>query len=236
VTALLAAAVLSAACPSTLEPEGRADAACKLLEQQGQPPAPDRLLLNALLDQPEFSRARNRNGNVAALLLKRFWAWLQGMLETQEATEFAKFAPYLVLGLAFMGVLAGVLRLRFRRSPKAKSQTAGGPEPLKLDAPQEHLSRARALLTSSPREAIREGLLALLSSLERRRYARPDRVKTNRELCAELPQRGAPEPLVREVSGQLGWYDHAFYSLSEVDPAQAKQFIEGIEAHVARSP
>ena len=127
VTALLAAAVLSAACPSTLEPEERADAACKLIEQQGQPPAPDRALLNALLDQPEFSRARNRNGNVAALLLKRFWAWLQGHAGDAGGDGVREVRAVPRAGAGVHGSAGGRAAAAVRRSPKAKSQTAGGP-------------------------------------------------------------------------------------------------------------
>jgi hypothetical protein len=228
-SALLAALVLHASCPSGLEPEARAEAACALLAQKTPAPAPDRALLNALLDEPEFSRARNKNANVAAVLLKRFWDWLKRLLETKEASAYARLTPYLVLGVAFAAALLGALRLRRRRDPKRPAgAVARGAAALTLDAPGEHLERARALLATVPRQAIREGLLALLSSLERRRLARPDRVKTNRELWAELPGRGAPEALVNAVGARLNWYDRAFYSLAEVDAAEARAFIDGV--------
>jgi hypothetical protein len=229
--------VLHASCPSPLEPEERAQAACELLAEQSVRPAPpDRALLTALLDQPEFKRARNRNANTLLILARRAWDWVQSLLERREATEFAKLAPYIVLGVAFLAVLFGVLQLRKRRQPRSSAGAAArGAAPLALDAPHEHLARARALLGQRPREAIREGLLALLSSLERRRLARPDRVKTNRELCAELPERGAPEALVREVGARLSWYDRAFYSLADVDAGEARAFIDGVET-LARSP
>jgi hypothetical protein len=236
VSALLLTLVLHATCPSPLEPEERAQAACDLLAQQKRAPPPDRALLMALLEEPEFSRARNRNSNAAMILWKRFWAWVQELLETKQASEFARVAPYIVLAAAFTGVLFGVLQLRRRRKPERTTAAAVQPSPLELEAPDTHLARARSLLGTSPREAIREGLLALLSSLERKKLARPDRVKTNRELCAELPQRGAPEPLVREVGARLSWYDRAFYSLAAIDAGEARAFVDGVEALVDRSP
>jgi hypothetical protein len=228
VSALLLTLVLHSTCPSALEPEERAQAACDLLAQQKRAPAPDRALLLALLEEPEFSRARNRNSNALMILWKRFWTWLQELLETKQASEFAQVAPYIVLAVAFIGVLFGVLQLRRRKKPGRTAAKTPGAAPLALEAPDAHLARARTLLGTSPREAIREGLLALLSSLERKRLARPDRVKTNRELCAELPQRGAPEPLVREVGARLSWYDRTFYSLAAVDAGEARAFVEGV--------
>jgi hypothetical protein len=54
-------------------------------------------------------------------------------------------------------------------------------------------------------------------------------VKTNRELAAELPGRGAPEALVREVERLVRWYDGAFYSLAPVPSAEAARFVEDVE-------
>jgi hypothetical protein len=100
---------------------------------------------------------------------------------------------------------------------------------LRLDSPGEHLARARTALASQPREAIREGLLALLSSLEAKRLARPDRVKTNRELVGELPGRGASAHLTGEVERLVGWYDRAFYSLEPVPADDAARFVAEVE-------
>ena len=57
-------------------------------------------------------------------------------------------------------------------------------------------------------EAIREGLLSLLSTLERRRFARPDRVKTNRELADELAALAAePTTLFAQARKVQVWLD-----------------------------
>ena len=128
-------------------------------------------------------------------------------------------------------VLWGLLRFWRWRRPVTPPVSASGEAAarLELDAPREHLQRAREALASSPREAIRQGLLALLSTLEERQLARPDRVKTNRELAAELPGRGAPAPLVHEVERLVRWYDRTFYSLSPVPPDEAATFVADVE-------
>ncbi|MFY2557999.1 DUF4129 domain-containing protein [Corallococcus terminator] len=187
--------------------------------------------LKDVLDRPEFARARQRHGDVVKQLLRKLEAWLEGLFESREAQGFAVATRAVMLGCAIALVLWGALKLRslrLRRSVVA----AGVSEPgaaLVLDAPPEHLKRARTALASDAREAIREALLGLLSSLEERRLARPDRVKTNRELAAELPSRGAPASITREVERLVSWYDHAFYSLTPVPEAEATRFVEAVE-------
>jgi hypothetical protein len=227
VTGLLLIAALSA-CPEAagLERPEQQEAACALAQRRAA--APDRGTLSRVLAEPEFARARDRNANVFAVLWERFFAWLKHVFQTQEAATFAKAAPFTVLTLAFAIALLALLRFaRFRRLPRPD----GGPAslaPLALKPPPEHLANARGLLATAPREAIREGLLALLSSLERRDLARPDRVKTNRELCAELPARGADSALVAEVRLLVDWYDLAFYSLAPVSLSEARTFVEDV--------
>lgn len=99
-----------------------------------------------------------------------------------------------------------------------------------FEAPAAHLTRAKALLDSDPREAIRQGLYALLSLLEQQRWARPDRVKTNRELADALPARGAPFELAATVTRMLGWYDGAFYSRAPVTRPEAERFINDVDS------
>jgi hypothetical protein len=90
------------------------------------------------------------------------------------------------------------------------------------------------MLGSAPREAIREALLCLLSSLERQRFARPDRVKTNRELAEELAGRGAPPALVSAVTSLFTWFDRAFYSLEAVPADEARRFLDDVRGLVER--
>jgi hypothetical protein len=127
-----------------------------------------------------------------------------------------------------------VVLARRRRRPAAEaSRRPGQAGELVLDAPAVHLERARAAVASAPREALREGLLALLSSLEVRRLARPDRVKTNRELVDELPARGAPAALTAAVAQLVAAYDVGFYSLAPVSEQEARRFLAGVEPLVA---
>ena len=191
----------------------------------------DRARLEEILSRPEFAQARQRQGDVLQRLLRMVRAWLEELLQTRGAQSFATSTRTLVLVLGIAVVLFTALRLRsWRRAP---TKRAGGPDaapvPMRLDPPGEHLKRARAALTSQPRSAIREGLLALLSSLESRRLARPDRVRTNRELVEELPARGAPAHVTGEVERLVRWYDRAFYSLEPVPTEDAARFVDEVE-------
>ncbi len=195
-------------------------------------PRSDKERLEEILSRPEFAQARQRQGDALQRLVRRALAWLEEMLQTQGAQSFATSTRTLVLVLAFVVVLFTVLRLRhWRRGPVRRGQAGGGTETEArvLDSPGAHLARARAALSGRPREAIREGLLALLSSLEVRRLARPDRVKTNRELVGELPGRGASARLTQEVERLVRWYDQAFYSLEPVPEEDAARFVEEVE-------
>ncbi|RKH74120.1 DUF4129 domain-containing protein [Corallococcus interemptor] len=188
--------------------------------------------LRAILDRPEFARARQRNSDLLTRLLHELQNWLEGLFESRGAQGFAVATRAVMLGLALAVVLFGVLRVRWRRNRKAVTTPGveGEAAPLELDTPGEHLGRARtALETEDAREAIREGLLGLLSTLEQRKLARPDRVKTNRELAAELPSRGAPARVTGEVERLVGWYDQAFYSLEPVSREEATRFVESVE-------
>jgi hypothetical protein len=198
--------------------------------------APDRL--RAILDRPEFSQARKRNTDLLQRLLRQVDAWLSGFFQSRGAQSFAVVTRAIMLGVALAVVLWGALWFRRWRRP-AKAQTrvnTAGAAPLVLDSPREHLQRARDALAADTREAIRQGLLALLSTLEERKLARPDRVKTNRELAAELPGRGAPGPLVQEVERLVRWYDRTFYSLSPVPPEEAARFVADVERLHASPP
>ncbi len=99
-----------------------------------------------------------------------------------------------------------------------------------LDEPIVHRERAEALVANDPRAAIREGLLSLLSMLERKRLARPERTRTNQELAEDLPRNGAPPELVQKVTPLFAWFDRAFYSLSAVTPDEAREFLDHVNA------
>ncbi len=188
----------------------------------------DRARLGAILDRPEFSTARRRDSDLIERLFARLQAWFLSLLGTSEAQSFSEASRMAVLALALAAAVGATLRLltsRGRRlSPRRAEAHAAR---LPLEDPAVHLAAAMAALDSEPREAIRQGLLCLLSALERARLARPDRVKTNRELAAELPERGAPVELCGEVERLFDWYDRAYYSLEPVPGAGARAFVEG---------
>ncbi|MDP1822018.1 MAG: DUF4129 domain-containing protein [Archangium sp.] len=212
-------------------PEQRQAAACDLLSQPA-PPAVDRATLSPLFERSGFERARQRNTGAVHALLAQLEHWIRKLLESSGAETYSNVTRVVVLVLAL--VIGGGVTLRFlsrrrQRQPATTTRALLAPA-LVLDDPATHLARAETMLAAAPREAIREALLSLLSALERRRFARPDRVKTNRELALELPARGAPPELVRTVAPLFTWFDRAFYSLEAVPPAEAKRFIDDVRA------
>ncbi len=212
----------------------RAKAACALKSRFSGPliePA-NRQRLKEILDRPVFAEARKRNPDWLARWLNRLSEWLSSLFEAEGAQTFASFTRALVLGLALAAAVAGAIRLARRRPrvTKAPAHPTATVNAERLEDPAVHLSLAQDALGRDPREAIRQGLLALLSWLERRRLARPDRAKTNRELAHELPQRGASAELSDAVGRLLRWYDVAFYSLSPVQAPEARDFLQQVSS------
>lgn len=210
-----------------LTPDQRATA-CGLLAAPAPAPTLDRAALEAIYTRDGFERARQRNSGAFQAFLAQLKAWFDRFIGSSGAETYSNITRVLVLALALAIGLGVTLRLLNRRREarvKTPEQTARS---LELDDPAVHRARAEGLLDSQPREAIREGLLSLLSSLERRRFARPDRVKTNRELADELPARGAPAEVVRAVAPLFSWFDRAFYSLDPVPPDEARRFLADV--------
>jgi hypothetical protein len=235
-TPVLVTLLLAAPCEhpalGTLSPRQQ-EAACRLLMQPSGAVA-DRAALEAVYRRDGFERARNRTGGALQAYLAQLRAWLERLFETSGAETYSNVTRVVVLFLASLAGLYAAARFARRRRTQRAAAVAEGPAPLTLDVPAVHLERARAALAGDPREAIREGLLALLSHLERERLARPDRVKTNRELAQELPARGASPALAETVARLLAWYDGAFYSLEPVAPDAARRFVDEV-AGLART-
>lgn len=209
-------------------PEARRDAACELLSQM-PPEGLAVATLPPIYDRPGFERARQRNSGALQAFMAQLRRWFEKFFESSGAETYSNITRVLVLIVAL--VIGGGVTLRFlgrRRQRVMPVALAPGSTALQLDDPTAHLARAESLLGTAPREAIREGLLSLMSSLERRRFARPDRVKTNQELTAELPARGAPEALVRQVTPLFAWFDRAFYSLEAVPAPEARRFLDDV--------
>ena len=167
--------------------------------------------------------------------LRALW---ESLLDRREAATFSEWTRVGVLGLAVAVVLGAALRIRRRigagrTSPRRAEAPA---EPLVLDAPEVHFAHARRAVGEGgdPREGIRQALLALLSVLERQRWARPDRVRTNRELASELPSRGAPAEVSREVDRLVHWYDRTYYSLEPVSSVEAERFLHDVAQFESR--
>ncbi|MDP1918432.1 MAG: DUF4129 domain-containing protein [Myxococcales bacterium] len=232
---LLVIALLAAPCPeaegSSLSTEQQVTL-CALVQPGGQgSTGPSREALGELYSRPVFLKAHSGQ---AGDLLKRLKAWLETVFETSEAETYSNLTRVFVLVLAAFVVVATVARLAGRRLAKrTKTQTPERQE-LELADPSHHLARARGLAPSDARAAAREGLLAILAALERQRLARPDRVKTNRELARELPERGASPELVTAVTTQLTWFDRAWYSLEPLDAARVNAFLDEASALVLR--
>jgi hypothetical protein len=213
----------------------RQAAACTLLARPA-PGAVDRVALEAVYQRPGFERARARETNVARALLAQLRAWLERLFETTGAQTYSNVTRVAVLFATMVAGLSAALRFAARRRKARFAATTPAAAPLSLATPEVHLARARAALADEPRGAIREGLLALLSHLERQRLARPDRVKTNRELARELPGRGATDGLTTAVTRLLDWYDEAFYSLKPVAPDAARRFLDEVAALARAEP
>ncbi len=233
---LLAVTVAEAPCAGVdAAPDATQSPLCRLSEQPADPQNPQLADLTSIFSRPEFKQARERNTGALQVWLNRLKAWLMEIFGSSAAATFSDVTRLLVLfGGALVAVMVG-LRF-FRRGARTLTvhTDAGQTQSLNLDDPAVHLERARALLSAQPREATREGLLALLSTLERHRLARPDRVKTNRELVAELPSKAAASGIVDAVTSSLTWYDRAYYSLEPIEMAQAQQFIESVSALTRR--
>lgn len=214
---------------STLDDEAQVSA-CRLLATPESTAALDRSALEAIYSRRGFESARQRNTGAFQAFLAQLRVWFESLFESSVAETYSNVTRVLVLIVAIAVGTAVTLRFLGRRRRKALETTTREARAiaLELDDPSVHRDRAQALLASDPRAAIREGLLSLLSSLERKRYARPDRVKTNRELAAELPARGAPTELVTAVAPLFAWFDRSFYSLEAIAPEDARRFLDDV--------
>jgi hypothetical protein len=212
----------------------RLKSTCKLLGHELPPPARiDRGLAVSILSRPEYD-LRSRDEQFLARLFQRIWTWLRDVFAESElvqkgAVSFrAAFLVATCLALAYLAWRLARTRLARRR--------AAGPTSLGtivLDDPARYEQDAGgALERGDGREAIRSGLLSLLATLERVRLATPGRAATNREVAEHVEARGGPASLVGSVRSLVGFYDRAWYSLSQVPLDEARRFVG--EARAAR--
>lgn len=227
---VLATAVAPCDDPSVgaLNGEGQ-QLACSLLSRTQTPV--ETASLDELYAREGFERARERNSGAFEAFLAQLKAWFDRIASTTGAETYSNVTRIVVLGLALaLGAYVTLLALRRRSAAIERQVDASTPVELALEDPTIHRARATSLLETDPRGAIREGLLWLLSSLERRRLARPDRVKTNREIKAELISRGADPSLIATLTPLFTWFDRAFYSLDPVTTDDARGFLKALEA------
>ncbi|MGV3623754.1 MAG: DUF4129 domain-containing protein [Archangium sp.] len=182
--------------------------------------------LASIYERDGFERARERNSGALQAWLAQARAWFLALFETRGAETYSNITRIAVLVAAIALTVLVIVRVRRRRREIAASKTTTVETALELDDPAIHRARAEALLAEDPRESMREALLSVLSMLERRRLARPDRTRTNRELSAELPANGAPPELVAQVAPLFTWFDRTFYSLAAVAPDEARRFLD----------
>ncbi|MBX7116453.1 MAG: hypothetical protein K1X64_19165 [Myxococcaceae bacterium] len=235
---LLLALAVSADCDSPLTQglnEAQRGTVCATLTRPAAPATVDRSALENIYARERFQTARDRNSGLMERFGQRFFEWLGGLFETSGAARYANSTRFIVLFLAALAVVVGVLRgwnqRRQRSTTLHHAEEKSNPAPLLLASPATHIARARSLLATDARAALREGLFALLSHLESERWARPDRVKTNQEVSQELATRGAPDELTHSVSELMRRYDDLFYSLEPVPTQAATDFIALVEAH-----
>lgn len=210
---------------------------CRWLLEGAPKPEVDPALLEAIFADPSLAGARERGSGSLEHLWELLFDWLLSLVESSGAAGFAGWTRTLVLAGAVL--LLVWLALRWIRGRRASE--VGAPLPLAaeaaavevLDLPSRHLARGREATASAPREAIRQGLLALLSGLEDAGVIPPGRVRTNRELAQALPSSGASDAEVAGLTELLAWYDRAFYSLAAVAPAEANRFLDRIEVHLS---
>ena len=189
--------------------------------------------LAAVLDRPVFSGARDRAPHAFGQAWERLKAWVLSLLEDRTTNTLASGIRWLVLGLA--ATLAGAALWRtWARRRAGDEASAGPPAPVlsRLSPPTDHLRAARASLPGDPRGALREGLLALLSGLERAGWLSAGRTLTNRELSSAIADR----PGADEAGALLRGFDRRYYSLERVGAEDAARFLSSVESACARMP
>jgi hypothetical protein len=212
------------------------EAGCALLEQPA-PASPELPPLASIYERPGFERARERNSGALQAWLAQARAWLARLFESTGAERYSSATRVLVLALALAFVLGAGLRWRRRREP------VGTPVPHASTGAEagaaswrDHLAAAERERERAPREALRLAALALVAWLEASRLARPDRVKTNRELVGELAARGATAELSSRVEALLTRFDERFYSLAPISPNEAQDFVAALRGLTGSSP
>jgi len=197
----------------------------------------DRARLVAILSRPEYD-LHARDEQLLARLLARAWTWLRDVFVQSELVQQGAIslrAVFLIAtALAAAWAALRLSRVRLTRRRRALPDDLGSI--IVLDDPARYNAGARqALQKGEAREAIRLGMLALLSTLERMRLCTPGRAATNREIAEHVELRGAPQDLSLSLRDLFGWYDRAWYGLAAVEDAEARRFVQTARALAERA-
>ena len=185
-------------------------------------PAPpiDSGRLRAILSRPEFDVHDEPVG-----VLDRIWRWLRkiflSLLEAPGTAAYAEVGRYVILGLGALGASLVVWRIAVARRSRVPWREPASREEAQgrrtTEAPDVYLARAQeASRAGKHREAVREQMLAVLSTLERRRLTSPGRTQTNREIAADAEARGASAAVASRLASIADWYDRTWYGLASV--------------------
>lgn len=185
--------------------------------------------LDDIYARPGFERARQRGSGALNAWITQVLQWLKGLFEARGAESFSNLTRVVVLGVALVTALVVAVRVRRRGQAAAQRGRDVDPGAGPLHDPAAHLSKARALVDAAPREALREGWLATLASLERERWARPERTRTNREVAQDVVTRGAPAAIAATVTELVERFDLAWYSLAPPEPSAVREFLVLVE-------
>lgn len=234
---MTSAADAAAATPADPCANGADDGVCRWLLEGDLRPEVDPVLLETIFADPALADARHRGGSALEHLGRRLREWLLSFMDSSGAAGFAEWTRTLVLVAAVLLLAWLVFRWVNRRTrrdaPPWESPSLESAQTEVLELPSRHLARGREALPGTPREAIRQGLLALLSGLEEAGVIPPGRVRTNRELALALPTSGASSDDLTGLAELLAWYDRVFYSLAAVAPAEAAAFLDRIESRLS---
>jgi hypothetical protein len=203
---------------------------CQLARQQRARVAdtrPDqRQRMAAILERPEFHRART-DTDLLARLIQAVWTAILEALGSTEAGRYAsggRSAFFALVALLLVGWL--LFLLRHRRTAR-RAAIAAAPEPVSLlaDPEAEAAAAARALAGGNGRDAVRHAFRSVLAALERAELIPVGRSFTNRELVGRLGQ-GAAAPLVPAIDALARTFDRAVYGGVEVPGDDARAYLE----------
>ena len=185
--------------------------------------APDPALLKRILAEKALAHAHDTTGALLAFIhaVERFFERIFGSQAAFSTASVTRVVFFVAVGALALWLLARMLRRLKPASRRAAAVPGETDAPARLDAPEDHLTAARAARAAGDlRGAMRQHLLAALSGLEAAGRVAYGRHRTNREYVRDLEATGAADPaLAASFSALVDAYDRRFYGLLPVDPA-----------------